>query len=105
MQAGQLKEFVEIFAPELSTNEYNEQVVSYNKIYETKANVKFINGNKGEQNNETFYSKSRRFIVRSYVPIKDNYRIKYDNNFYQVINFDKDNYFNNITINGERVNE
>lgn len=105
MQAGLLKEFIEIYAPQISTNEYNEQVVEYVKIYETKANVKFVSGSKGEQNNETFYSKSRKFIVRSYVPIKDNYRIKYDNNFYSIVNWDKDNYYNNITINGERVNE
>ena len=75
MQAGLLNEMIEIFKPEISNNEYGEQIQVYRLVRDTKAQVINQSGNRENTNNEIFYSYRKSFRIRRYIDINETYQI------------------------------
>ena len=61
--------------------------------------------NRSVQVNEVFYDQTKVFIVRRYVDIDENCRIKYQDKFYRIISIDSNREQNQKTIICDRVNE
>ncbi len=105
MQAGLLKELIEIYAPNLTTNEYGEQVQEYIKHYTTRAEVIYNSGNRNQTNNEVVFEYSRTFKVRFYVPLAENYQIKYRGKMYRILSIEPIQPYNHKVIQTELINE
>lgn len=84
MQAGRLNEIIEIHKPFQRKNEYGEIEDTFEKSFQTKAQVIYNNGAKIIDNNEVFNEYKLQFIIRIYHNIKTTDRIKYNGDYYQI---------------------
>ena len=84
MKAGILKEKIEIYKPVVIKNEFGSSKINYELHYSTRAAVQYNSGYKSDSNKEVFYAQDKTFIVRHYVPVKENMRIKFDGKFYSI---------------------
>jgi hypothetical protein len=73
--------------------------------YSTKARLVHNGGNRVIENNEVFFSHSKTFQVRDYVPVDDYDRIKWDNKYYRILNIEPDKERMNKTIQGELIDD
>ena len=105
MQAGLLKELISIYKPELSSNEYGEQIQNYVRAYITKSQVKFNNGNRGESNGEIVSTYTVTFTIRRYNQIAENYLIKWYDRKYRILSIEDNKHYNYKRIIGELINE
>ena len=105
MQAGLLKELISIYKPELSSNEYGEQIQNYVRAYITKSQVKFNNGNRGESNGEIVSTYTVTFTIRRYNQIAENYLIKWYDRKYRILSIEDNKQYNYKRIIGELINE
>lgn len=105
MQAGLLNRQIEVYKPMNLTNSVGASTTQWNRIYTTRANVRQIGMNRGQQVNEIFYPNTKEFIIRSYHHLDEFYRIKYQNNFYRIVSIDRRREMNDIVIIAELVNE
>ena len=105
MMAGQYNEIVKIYKSTETTNDYGERVVELVYICQTRAKVEASGGTRTNENNEIVYDLSKRFYVRSYIPVEDTTIIEYDGRKYRVITFDKRKENNDIQIVTELINE
>lgn len=85
MQAGQLKHIIEFEKRELITNEFNEQMIEYNKCLTTKAQVEFSDGSRAVENNEIVFNYSPVFNIRYYHNVNETMRIKFNNQYYRIV--------------------
>lgn len=105
MKAGILREKIEIYAPTVLNTEYGNTKTEYTLSYTTRASVQYDSGSRGNQNNEIFYSVTKTFIVRHYVPVSEPMRIKHEDKFYRIISIQPNKYYNDKEIITELVNE
>ena len=105
MRAGLLNEIIEIWRPFIYKNEVGSSTTIWKKDEILRANVKHNNMNRSVQVNEVFYDQTKVFIVRRYVDIDENCRIKYQDKFYRIISIDSNRELNQKTIICDRVNE
>lgn len=105
MEAGLLREYIEIYAPELSVNEYGAQTQTYVKKQETKSQVKYNSGNRGISNDEVITNYVMTFTVRRYVEVNENYIIHYDNKKYRILSIEDNKQHAYKQITGELINE
>lgn len=105
MMAGALKEVIEVYEPQKQINEFGERVITYVKIYTTRAEVVHSGGNRANENGEIVLTQSRIFRTRNYVPISDYCRIKWNGEFYRITNLEEDKRLQMLTIVTEKVNE
>lgn len=105
MQAGRLNEIIKIWSKTTRINEYGEAVDEYDKSYITRAKVDHKNGGREIENNEVFYSYTKTFNVRFYVPILDTDRIEYQGHLYRILSTEHRREYNDIIINTELINE
>lgn len=105
MNAGILKEVILIYQPVLEKTESGAARTSWEPFYETHANVNYSSGNRSDENNELVYNNYYRFIVRHYVPVKENMRIHYNGNDYRINSIEPNKYYNNKEIYAEKVNK
>ena len=105
MQAGKLNKLIEIYAPSLSVNSFGEQIQIYEKVYETRAEIKRNSGNRNVENNEEVYNHTLQLRVRYYVEVCDNYQIKFDNKLYRILDIDCVNEWNEKRITVEKIND
>lgn len=104
MQAGLLREIIEIYEPKVIVNSFGEQEQEYILLQPTKARVIHSSGSKSVENNEIVSNYSKTFHVRMYVPMSETYQIKYQGNMYMVTSIEDVPQFNYKEIIAERIN-
>ena len=105
MQAGLLKNPIDIYKAVITTNEYGEQATEWVKAYSTRARLIHDSGNRQLPNGEVYYNYVKTFEIRQYVPISDFDRIFFDGNFYRILDIEPNNEQHKIIIRGEKVND
>ena len=105
MQAGLLREIIEIYEPKVVVNSFGEQEQEYILLKPTKARVIHSSGSKSVENNEIVSNYSKTFHVRMYVPMSETYQIKYQGNMYRVTSIEDVPQFNYKEIKAEKINE
>lgn len=105
MQAGLLREYISIYKPQLSKNEYGEQIQEYERVYQTKSQVKFNNGNRGISNDEVVSNYVVTFIMRRYISIAENYIIQWYDRKYRILSIEDNRQYNYKSVIGELINE
>lgn len=104
MQAGLLTEIIEIYKPELSTNEFGEQVQNFVKCYETKARIIHSTGSKNIENNEIVSNYSKTFQIRYYVQLNETYQIKFQGKMYRITSIEEVRQYNYKEVIAEIIN-
>lgn len=105
MNAALLKHPIQIYALVTTKTDYGTIKTSYELKYNTKAHIQFGSENQVISEGEIFYPINRTFIVRSYVPVLETDRIKWDGKWWKVLSINKNIYYNNIEIVTTLVNE
>lgn len=105
MIAGRLNEIVSVWKPTTQINDYGERVETWVKVYDTRARVEYTGGRRAIENDEIWNPYSKRFELRSYVPIDEQCQIKWQNQMWRILTIERNREFNNIIINAELVNE
>jgi head-tail adaptor len=88
MQAGLLKDIIDIYKPTSITNDYGEQIVEYVKTHTIRARVIHSLGTRTIINNELIYPYNKTFIVRIYNDIKEGDEIRFDSKRFRVISIE-----------------
>lgn len=104
MQAGLLREIIEIYVPQTVVNTFGEQEQEYILLQQTKARVIHSSGSKTVENNEIVSNYSKTFQVRMYVPMNEVYQIKYQGNMYRVTSIEDVPQYNYKEIIAEMIN-
>lgn len=90
MRAGLLTEEVTFLQPIKTTDDYGSlAITSYTPLFTTKANVKFMNGQREVQNQEIVWDVALQVKVRSYHQIDNDYLVEYDNVKYYIVSIDR----------------
>ena len=105
MQAGLLKNPIEIYTAVITTNEYGEQATEWMKVYSTRARLIHNGGNRELPNGEVYHNYMKTFEVREYVPISDFDRILFEGQFYRVVDIEPNSDQMKLIVRGEKVND
>lgn len=106
MRAGIFGKIVEIYREYKSVNEYGETIYGdFKKVYRTRAQVTKKSGEFTIQNDNTVYTSLTQFIFRRYVDIREFDRIRYNNDFYRVLNIMPDENRQCIRVDTEIVQD
>ena len=105
MVAGRYNELVDILKEEVVIDEFNARNFQYKPFYSTRAAVEYTSGGKTEENNEIVYAYTKRFTLRSYVPITETCMIDWNGKRYRVLSIDKRREWNDQVVMTELVNE
>jgi head-tail adaptor len=105
MKAGLLTEHIEIWKKTLETNKYGEETETWSKSYETRARLVHDGGSRVISNDEVMFTHSKTFQVRDYVPVGNYDRIKWEGDFYRILNIEPDRVSMNQTIKVELIND
>ena len=105
MRAGLLKENIEIWQKSLTTNDYGEETEIWSLKYSTKARLVHNGGSRVIENEEVFFSHTKTFEVRDYVPVDDYDRIVWNNKKYRILNIEPDRTQMKLTIKTELIDD
>ena len=105
MQAGLLNNVIEFEKRELITNEFNEQMIEYNKCLTTKAQVEYSSGSRAVENNEIVFNYSPIFNIRYYHNVNETMRIKFNNQYYRIVSIQPFRQYQYKRIITELINE
>lgn len=105
MKAGLLTDKIQIYRPNIINTDFGDTHTEWELHYTTRANVIYNSGSRTNENQEIFYPTNRTFVVRSYVPVNEPMRIKFEDKYYQIISIIPNKYYRNKTIYTELVNE
>lgn len=105
MQASLLREIIDIYVPELSSNEYGEQVQKYERLYTTRAYVRHSYGNRAEENDEIFTNYRKTFTIRKYHNLNEKMYVRYQRRFYRILSIEEVPDNQSIILQTELVNE
>lgn len=106
MRAGILTKRIQIYREYKSVNEYGEAITgNYEYVHSTRAEVRQTNGTRVDENSNMTYTSLVTFNMRYYVDIRDYDRILYNDKFYRVLNIDRKDKQNYITVDTELVND
>ena len=99
MESRRLKESIEIYSIPVEDTPYGQinEVTPIFK-YETRAGVIFDGQARVASEGEIFYPTDRTFVVRSYVPIVERDRIKWDDKWWRIISINTNKYFHDKEI-------
>lgn len=92
------QEIIELYSPVVTENALGEYETSWKCEGTTRA------GLLNQMMNRTFdvervgYDLSKTFVIRRYVKIEENWRIKWNGKLYYIISIDINKYFNDKTI-------
>lgn len=103
--AGLFNKQIEVYKPLTLTNSVGATSITWTKMFETRANVRQVGMNRGQQVNEIFYPTTKEFIIRSYHHLDEFHRIKYQNNMYRIVSLEKRREMNDIVIIADLINE
>lgn len=105
-RAGLLNEVIKILSPTSTVNEYGETVQTYKETYTTRAKVEHNSGTRTNENNEIFYSYTKTFTVRSYVPVKERDLVEYNGKKYRITTIeDRVKVYNDKLLLTELIND
>ena len=105
MQAGILTENITIKRPTVEKNAYGEEVTEYAVIWTTRARLVHTGGGRTVENESIFYSQTKTFEVRDYVPIDYYDIIEWNNHEYRVIDIEPFKQQQKINIRAELIND
>lgn len=105
MQASLLRELVDIYVPNLTKNEYGEQVQTYEKLYTTKAYIRHTYGQRSEENDEIITNYRKTFTIRKYHNLNEKMYVKYQRKFYRILSIEEVPDNQSIILQTELVNE
>lgn len=105
MNSALLKHPIEIYQLVTNKTQYGTISTSYELKYNTKAHIIFNSENQVVSEGEIWFPINRTFIVRSYVPVVETDRIKYDNKYWKITSINKNDYYSDCEINTTLVNE
>lgn len=105
MQAGLLNRIIEIYKPITTTNEVGAKSIKWVYIRQTRAHVRQLGQNRGQEINEIVYPTTKEIIIRAYHNIDEFYRIKYDGKMYKIISIDNRHDFNDIVLLCDVIND
>lgn len=105
MNAGQLNEPIQIYEMNVVINDYGERKDSWILKYSTRAQVVYDGGNRNDNNNEIQYSYTKTFKVRSYVPVFETDKVRWQGKDYRILTIDRRRTTNDILIRAELINE
>lgn len=106
MLAGKLKEMITIEELQIVKNEYGEeQTDKYIPKINTRAEIKYNNGNRITDNNEIFFAYDINFIIRIYHNITELDRVIYDNKPYRILAIEKNKQYQLLNLKCELINE
>lgn len=105
MKAGLLKEKIYVYKPTVTKTEFGGTKVDYDLVCSTRAGILWNSGNRENENNEIFFSQSKTFIIRRYIPITEQCRIKHGEKFYRVLSIEPNKKYNNLTVETTLINE
>lgn len=98
MNAALLKNPIEIHELVTEKTEYGTIRSFYRYKCRTRSHIIFNSENQVVSEGEVFYPINRTFIVRSYIPVKETDRIKWEDKFWKIMSINKNIYFNDIEI-------
>jgi head-tail adaptor len=105
MNSALLKHPIEIYALVTTKTQYGTIKTEYTKKYDTRSHIIFGSENQVISEGEIFYPINRTFVVRSYVPVTETDRIKWDNKWWKILSINKNDYYGNIEISCTVVND
>jgi len=106
MRAGTLKEIVEIWREQKRVNDFGETIYGdFRKVYRTRADVRQKSGQFTVQNDNTVYVVLTDFTFRRYVDIRHYDRVRYNGDFYRVLNITPDEKMQCIKVETEIVQD
>jgi len=104
MNSSLLKHPIQLYNLVTEKNPYGAIQSSYAYRCSTKAHIIFNSENQVVSEGEIFFPITLTFIVRSYIPVKETDRIKWEDKFWKIMSINKNVYYNNIEIQTTLVN-
>lgn len=104
MNSATLRKPIQIYRLETKTTEYGTIEAEYVLHYSTRANILFESQTQVNTNGEVFYPSTRMFIVRSYVDVVEQDRIRWDDKWWKITSINENEYYGNIEIRTTLVN-
>lgn len=105
MKAGLLQELIDIYTPTTIKNDYGEETTSYVWKCSTRARLVHDNGNREIENNEVVFNHVKTFNVRIYVDVHNLDRIKWNDEYYRILDIEPDRKLQQKTIKVELIND
>lgn len=106
MKAGNLNEIITIEEPLLKINEFGEMMDNkFKKKFTTRAEVKYIGGNKIIENSEIVADYSIQFIIRIYHKVTETDRVIFRNKAYNIDSIEYSRQYQLIKLNCSMANE
>lgn len=106
MNASLLRqERVEIWRPVTVQTEYGDYHDDKEYVCSTRAGILNQTMSRQFSNEEIQFPKSKTFIVRHYVPVKDGDLLKWNDQFWVIESAIKNKYFNNIELTTHKEEE
>lgn len=106
MRAGTLQEVIEIYRSTITKNQYGEEVTEWNLIKTTRAKLDHTSQNtRGLTNDEVTYIYTKTLTVRFYIDIQEFDRIKWNNQYYRILDITPNKKLQQKEIKIELINE
>ena len=86
--AGIFKEPITIKRPHAVKNQYGEEVIEYDTIWNTRARIVHDGGGRSTENESIFYTSLKTLEIRRYVPIDYFDIVEWDGRKYRVIDIE-----------------
>lgn len=106
MLAGRLNEIITVEELKVIKNEYGEeQTTHYIKKFNTRAEVKYNNGQRITDNNELFFAYDLTFTIRYYHNISELDRVIWRGYKYRILSVERNRMYQLINLRCQLINE
>ena len=107
MRAGAYTNRINVLRKQVEVSDYGTDKLTWRIATSTLAKVDYIDGDKVEENRETFFTKRVTFTLRAYIDVQNEDRIEFQNEKYRIlsINRENDTTHNDIVVKTELINE
>lgn len=107
MRSGAYTTPIEILRKNIVTTDYGTDKLTWETVWKTRADVKWLSGTRTEENREIFYSEQVKFTVRYYIDVQLEDRIMCKGKQYRILSIqdETDTTHNHKTITSELINE
>jgi SPP1 family predicted phage head-tail adaptor len=105
MQAGLLRDIIEIEKVIITKDTYGSDIETYEYYLKTKAQVIYSSGNRNITNSEVVYNYNTTFVIRYYIEITESMRIKFGGRYYRILSIENNKQFQQKTVITELINE
>lgn len=105
MRAGSLSEVITIQQSVYSQDEFGASSLNWIDFVTTRANIKYLNGNRVNENQEIVFTYEYDFIIRNYHSITEDMRIIWKGNKYRILTIEEDKHLQQKLIRTEKIND